>query len=249
MQLYFIRHGQSTNNARWELDDKDERARLSDPELTDKGIRQASLLAEYLSRTDPTAPAHWNDTQNRRGFGLTHIYCSLMVRAVQTGDIISEYLGLPLVGLADLHEVGGVYQESIVDGALTVSIEHGATASCLAHKFPRLELAREFDENGWWRGGIEDSASPLPRAHGVVQFLKERHLGTDDRIGVVMHGGIFPFLFRSLTRIGLNENDAHKLPYKLIYNNCGLTRIDFLDDRAFLLYHNRTDFLPADLIT
>jgi hypothetical protein len=32
-------------------------------------------------------------------------------------------------------------------------------------------------------------------------------------------------------------------------NNCAITRIDFRGDEVGLIYTNRADFLPADLIT
>ena len=47
MQLYLIRHGQSTNNARWEAQENYDTYRSSDPTLTEKGIRQAELLADF----------------------------------------------------------------------------------------------------------------------------------------------------------------------------------------------------------
>ena len=49
MELYLIRHGQSTNNARWETLDGRSTVPVSDPTLTEKGVRQAELLAEFLA--------------------------------------------------------------------------------------------------------------------------------------------------------------------------------------------------------
>ena len=51
MQLYFIRHGQSTNNALWDST-SEEKVRVEDPELTDIGKKQAQHLAEYIQRKD-----------------------------------------------------------------------------------------------------------------------------------------------------------------------------------------------------
>ena len=53
MQLYLIRHGQSTNNARWEAQENYDTYRSSDPTLTEKGVRQAELLAEFLAISKP----------------------------------------------------------------------------------------------------------------------------------------------------------------------------------------------------
>ena len=47
MQFYFIRHGQSENNALWERTGSSE-GRSEDPELTALGHRQAKRLAQFL---------------------------------------------------------------------------------------------------------------------------------------------------------------------------------------------------------
>ena len=84
MELYLIRHGQSTNNARWETLDGRSTVPVSDPTLTEKGVRQAELLAEFLAFPKENEEDFWRDPQNRHGFGLTHVYCSLMKRAIHT---------------------------------------------------------------------------------------------------------------------------------------------------------------------
>jgi len=35
----------------------------------------------------------------------------------------------------------------------------------------------------------------------------------------------------------------------LVYNNCAISRFDFTDERVYLVYHNRAEYLPDDLIT
>ena len=47
MQLYFIRHGQSENNARW-MSTGSHRWRSEDPGLTEVGQQQAEILAQFL---------------------------------------------------------------------------------------------------------------------------------------------------------------------------------------------------------
>jgi 2,3-bisphosphoglycerate-dependent phosphoglycerate mutase len=47
MQLYFIRHAQSANNALWAGTGSDE-GRSHDPELTDTGKKQAGYLAKFF---------------------------------------------------------------------------------------------------------------------------------------------------------------------------------------------------------
>ena len=70
MQLYFIRHGQSINNANTRNPDYKEN---SDPYLTEMGLEQAEYLAKYLKeKQEITNDQAWN-IQNQYGFGFTHI--------------------------------------------------------------------------------------------------------------------------------------------------------------------------------
>jgi len=110
MQLYYIRHAQSFNNALYAINGSLSE-RSDDPELTEVGIQQAKILAGFLGRNTTDNQIDPNDTQNISGFHITHIYTSLMVRAVATGVWIARQLDLPLYGWVDLHEWGGVYLE------------------------------------------------------------------------------------------------------------------------------------------
>lgn len=248
MQLYFIRHGQSENNAIWEQGEYIN-YRIADPLLTDKGKKQAHLLADFLAADNYKAPEYWLDVQNRGSFALTHMYCSLMERAIQTGTIISDKLGIPLVGVQDMHEVGGIYLEEEVNGIRHVQILHGRNQEYLLKNYPNLHLINEIPQEGWWRGGKEERIDRLARAQRVLEFLTRRHGGTEDRVAVITHGGFFTSFFRVLFRLDLDDPGDNPLPYQIIYNNCGLTRFDLLGDQFLFMYHNRTDFLPAELIT
>ena len=96
MQLYFIRHGQSVNNAGWgKPGDKEN----PDPFLTDIGIEQAQRVAEHLGRNQEiTQPDTWN-AQNEHGYGITHVYASLMERAALTAVYTANGLGIPFEGV------------------------------------------------------------------------------------------------------------------------------------------------------
>lgn len=245
MQLYLIRHGQSTNNVR----DGDLTPRSSDPELTEKGVRQAELLAEFLAAS---APGNWDpgdDPLNRRGFDLTHLYCSLMKRAIHTGSIIAQRLNLPLFGMSEAHEVGGVFLETLVDDVVTVNEEYGVDAEFLAENYPSLILAQPIPRRGWWRGGREDDNLPQKRAQKVLEWLRQRHASTDDRVAIVTHGGFYNHLLRAMLHISPEEPDNRKLGYRLVYNNCAISRFDITEDRVYMVYHNRAEYLPDDLIT
>lgn len=245
MQLYLIRHGQSTNNVR----DGDLTPRSSDPELTEKGVRQAELLAEFLAAS---APGNWDpgdDPLNRRGFDLTHLYCSLMKRAIHTGNIIAQRLNLPLFGMPEAHEVGGVFLETLVNDVVTVNEEYGVDEGFLATNYPNLILTQPIPRSGWWRGGKENDNLPQKRAQKVLEWLRQHHASTDDRVAIVTHGGFYNHLLRAMLHISPEEPDNRKLGYRLVYNNCAISRFDFTDERVYLVYHNRAEYLPDDLIT
>ena len=107
MYLYFIRHGQSENNALWDQT-KSNHGRSEDPNLTKVGENQAICLADYLFQHRVSSYDQANG-YNRNGFFITHIYTSLMHRAVSTANQIASKLEMPFYGRLDLHEWGGVY--------------------------------------------------------------------------------------------------------------------------------------------
>jgi len=246
MQLYLIRHGQSENNHLWASTGSSQ-GRHEDPELTAVGRQQAALVAEFLQRTDPAWADKTYDPQNVAGFGITHVYCSLMVRAVATGAAIAG-LGsvatrsaLPLVGLRSAHETGGIYQMDPETGE-PVGLP-GRTRSYFEAHYPTLRLPESVDENGWWNRPREEDDEIPPRAQRLLGMLLTQHGDTDDHIALVTHGGFYNYLLAALLDIPAERDCWFGL------NNTAITRIDFDPDRMRLVYMNRVDFLPAVLIT
>ena len=90
MQLYFIRHGQSINNANTSNNNYKEH---SDPYLTEIGKQQAQILAQFLKERQSISDTDSWNSQNQFGFGFTHIYCSLMERAAETASYTAHALG------------------------------------------------------------------------------------------------------------------------------------------------------------
>lgn len=248
MRLYFIRHGQSTNNANWAgIDERYDRT--SDPILTDLGVRQAQTLADYIASSQSSSDETGSVGADRRRISFTHLYSSLMVRAIQTGMILSETLGIPLYGLPEAHENGGIYLETSVDGDPQISIEYGVTPDYLREHFPALKLHQPIPKRGWWQGGMEPVAGRMLRANAVLQTLKDRHLGTNDNVALVTHGGFFNTMARAMLNIKPDEPDNLNLPIWFSFCNCAISRFDFEDESVILKYHNRTDFLDDNLAT
>ncbi|MBN1874354.1 MAG: histidine phosphatase family protein [Anaerolineae bacterium] len=244
MQLYFIRHGQSQNNKLYAETGSNE-GRYSDPDLTVIGRQQAQHVAEFLCRSRPEEPILGVDLQNVRGFNITHLYTSLMLRAVATGSIISRTLKLPLLGWKDLHETGGMF---LVDPATEEKIgQPGKTSTYFTTHYPELVLPEDVTEAGWWNRPFEEQSERPIRAQRVLAELLVRHGNTSDRVAIVSHGGFFTHLICAILALPFEQQIWFYM------NNTAITRVDFGEeektDRPAVVYLNRADFLPHTLIT
>jgi len=240
MQFYFVRHGQSTNNALWDRIGSSN-GRSEDPELTDIGQMQARRVAGLLHRSESPTGVAPNDPKNVTGFWITHLYCSPMIRAVETGTHIGNALGLPLAVWKDLHETGGIFLDD------PVTKEHvglpGKTRAYLRQRFPDLVLSDAINGKGWWNRPFEAREERPVRAKRVFRELMSRHGDTDDRVAVVSHGGFYNHLMAEI--LDLSPQPA----YQFVMNNTAITRINFGREHTQMVYMNRTDFLSDKLIT
>lgn len=241
MQLYFLRHGQSANNALWSATGSDS-GRSEDPELTPLGRRQARRLAHHLARGEPVrlagAEGH---ALSATGFGITHLYSSLMLRAVETGTILAAKLGLPLVAWEDIHEGGGIYLD---DAATGQSIGRpGKNRAWFEAHFPQLILPDTLGEAGWWSRPFEPREDRPLRAARFLDQLRARHGDTDDRVAIVSHGGFFNHLMTALLRLPRREGIWFHM------NNAAMTRFDFQSQEVGVTYMNRIDYLLKEYIT
>jgi len=241
MQLYFIRHGQSENNQLWaETGSVD--GRSDDPELTDAGRLQVEKLAQLLSRPGgPSAlPAEY-DGQNVTGFHITHLYCSLMLRAIETATILARALELSPAAWEDVHEVGGIHWQE--EGADEPVGQAGKNRAYFEEHYPHLQLPSSLGEEGWWNRPYEPREARPRRAARFLRDLLARHGESGDRVGVVSHGGFYNHLMRAI----LGLPDEGELWFGM--NNTGVTRIDSTPQDIVVQYTNRVDHLPPELIT
>ncbi len=242
LQFYFIRHGQSQNNVKMdEVEHKDYLfQRVQDPKLTPIGKCQAELVAQFLNRPEPE---EGNDLQNRNGFGLTHLYCSLMTRAIQTALPISQEAGLPLVAWPEVHENGGEFLAEKQGEEVSWKGLPGYGRSYFESNFPELIIPETLTEEGWWNKDKEPREEYIIRAQSIVERLMQEHGGTHHRVGVVMHGGIFSRIVGAF--LGVTSQS-----YWLHMNNTAISRIDIRDDgRVMVAYINKVDHLSDDMIT
>ena len=254
MHLYLIRHAQSANNDLYTLTGSNQ-GRTADPPLTDLGHRQAQYLAQCLASGFPDTldstqlVGQYAARHDRLGYDLTHLYCSLMTRSIQTGSYVAQTTGLPLVGWPEIHERGGLHILDEESGE-----ESGVPGPNRAHfidHFPHLALPDSIGEAGWWDRPIETVAEALERARVVLAQLLERHGGTEDRVALISHAGFFQSFMRVLLSIPndftISQTSIGEMWFGV--SNTAISRIEFEDNAVMIRYLNRVDFLPSELIT
>jgi 2,3-bisphosphoglycerate-dependent phosphoglycerate mutase len=246
MQFYFIRHGQSENNAHWTNPAYQE---SPDPALTETGHEQARTLAEFLKQHQAIIdPKEWN-IQNRYGFGFTHIYTSLMERAAFTAAPIAQALDIPLIAWKEIYEEGGIYSRGSKDNIQGLP---GKPRSFFMQNFQTILLPDDLDETGWWNRPFEAEEERQPRADQVLAELLARHRDKEgqpeDRVALVSHGGFFMRLISAILKLPWRQA-AHGMKSWFALNNCSMSRFDIHGDEITIAYLNRTDYLPDHLIT
>jgi 2,3-bisphosphoglycerate-dependent phosphoglycerate mutase len=180
MQLYIIRHGQSTNNASQEVN------RVQDPSLTDLGKQQAEKVADYLANYSDPSPSQ----NGHKGFGITRLYCSPMLRTLQTAQPISAALDLQPEVWVEIHEHGGIFLE-YGDERGIVGFP-GLTRAEIMEQFGDYLLPDVVTDQGWWNParGMESYVESQARAINVADMLFKQR-ASSERIALVTHGTLY----------------------------------------------------------
>lgn len=235
MQLLLVRHAESVNNllATQHAFSDYMRRRSPDPSITDRGFVQADALARHFEDVD---------------YGVTDIFVSPMLRALQTARPMVRALKLqPRLWVA-IHEDGGMFTGD-PDAPETVSGYPGLTLAEFTRDHPEFELVDEITDDGWWTAGWEDRAACHARAIRVAADLvhradSERAQGIASVVALVSHGTFLDALIKAL--FGHLPDERHHY----FLNNTALSLLDFSrPGRIRLAYLNRTQHLPADLVT
>lgn len=246
MELYIIRHGQSANNA---LDDAAQVRRHYDPPLTELGLTQSAALAAYFGnganrdpQVDPSTGFSRRDVA--ASFGITHLYCSAMHRALQTAQPLGRAIGLQPEIWIDIHEHGGIYLE---EGEGRFTGYPGRTRAEIEAEFPGYVIPQGVSERGWWRSelGQEPRAAAFGRAIATAWELRRRaEAEPDSRIALVSHGTFIDALLKAI----FGQLPSRQFFY--LHYNTGITRLDFMDkDRVLIRFGNRTAHLTPDQLS
>lgn len=240
MELFIIRHAQSTNNAL-----ADQSQRVVDPPLTELGLRQAECVAQHLAygfgRETKAIEGQPADAP-LNGARISRLYCSAMLRALQTAQIIGGALGLQPHVWVDIHEEGGMWLDHGAEEGIRGY--PGLTTAEIAERFPQCVLPEEVSDKGWWRYAREEWSPFLERAARVAASLKQQATSSDERIAIVTHGGFGAYLIRALVGLPVDVKAFFH------HDNTGITHIRFrVDGRVSIRYQNRVDHLPPDMIS
>jgi 2,3-bisphosphoglycerate-dependent phosphoglycerate mutase len=164
-----------------------------------------------------------------------------MIRSIETGLPLAQALNLSLVAWKDLHETGGIFY---IDEKQEECIGlPGKARSYFAEHYPGLRLPDDLGEDGWWNRSFETREERPQRAQRVFDELLARHGGTEDRVALIGHAGFYNHLLRAILELP-DPND-----HWFFKNNVAITRVDFRAESTNVVYTNRLDFLPSEMIT
>lgn len=240
MQVFFVRHGQSENNAIWARTQTGE-GRVPDPLITEIGKRQMGYTAQFLDFCLTPDISREADPSCVFDSANVYLYCSLMERSIQSGLIIRERLNISLQANLDIHENGGIYHH---DPETNEPVgETGKSKSYFEINYPDLKLPEGVPEGGWWDRDYETREQRKKRAERALDVIKERHANTSDSIILVSHGGFYNYFLRAVFAA---ESPDHTW-FELF--NGAITLFYFEEDFVKIFYNNRFDFIPTELVT
>lgn len=243
-ELYLVRHAQSDNNAYF-AEIRDNAAtvpdrRTADPGLTCVGHSQAKCLADHLALQTDKSDVR-DGVAGAGGYGIGRLYCSAMLRTLQTIQPVAAALGLKPEIWLDVHEEGGIWHDHR-DGRGPIGYA-GLTRRQIDAQFPGIAVPEEITEDGWWNRPFEPRDDLAARAARVAEDIRRLLAGSEERVAIFSHGNFISVLIQHLL-LGQLVPDM-----RFSHHNTGISRLDFDGDFVMLRYLNRMEHLPADRIT
>ena len=220
MELYLIRHGQSTNNAGL--------PHVADPPLSNLGKQQAYYAGKALQRE-----------------GISRLYCSPMLRALQTAEIIGDILSLVPHVYIGLHEWDGIWEESVGRFGATLP---GLTRSEMKEVCPNVVLPQGVTDEGWLFTQWENVELMLQQADrnatNFIARLETTHAEADERVAAISHGGFLSTLIGTCFNLPSNDDSD-----RFAHHNAAISKIRGTARGTQLRYSDRICHLPKGMIT
>jgi broad specificity phosphatase PhoE len=187
-----------------------------DDPLTDLGRQQADHLGRHLATTRT----------------VTHLYSSPLDRARETATIVGRHIGVEPEFEPGLAEINA-------------GTAAGMTWDAWNETFPEIAAKLRSAERSLhdrWEGG-ESGHEFVARVYAAYDRIVGQHLGTDDVVAVVSHGGALAWI---ASRVYGDPPDMW--PYeRAIFGNCSLSEILIDEDGAHTIgVWNQQDHLLQD---
>ena len=221
MNIYFVRHGESTENRG--------DAPRPYPPITELGREQARRAAEAL-----------------KDRGIVRLYCSPMRRNLMTAAFVAEALDLPPHVLPELSEYGGIWPRDFGDGLVQ---GHGLTRTEILSICPNAILSEGITDEGWWfhefRGDTPELAAFWEeQVARLWKTLFERHKANGETIALVGHGRSGSILVSAFLGLPMERGWT-----RFGHHNCGITHMQIRDGHRRIVFANRTCHLTPDMLT
>lgn len=222
MDVYYVRHGESMGNTG--------ESHAPDPALTDAGLAQAACAADAL-----------------RGAGVTKLYCSPLLRNLQTARAIGDALSLAPHVMPELCEIGGIGPHDYGDGKLERRC--GMNRDEIRAVCPNATFSDDITDEGWWffrregRDGVDPAWShAVAGAKRVGAMLVTERCGKDDVTALVGHGAAGWLFFETFLGI---EPEVGQQRFGL--DNCSISLFRMREHGIRLAFANRVEHLPLEL--
>jgi len=213
--IYLIRHGESEHNKMGVIQGDD-----IESNLTSLGKEQAKKTGQYLKQ-------HLN--------GKSIIYHSPMPRAIETADIINEYLSIDNIKSNDLKELGTGKLAGLTKDNPFIEVLKEINKRITAAKLPTIESEYRFAQEqlekippdelkkyGFDNGiiGVEDADHVTARINRIIEIIK--NIRGYDNILIISHSSLLDYL----SKVMLNTN--HISYDKLTHGkNCYISIIEY----------------------
>jgi len=207
-----VRHGESENNITM--------ARVFKEQVSMGADRQATEVAWLSQRTDDPAlsPKGLQQAEDFAAYyaeGLEHrgcvVYCSPMLRTLQTTKPLAERTQCKVVVRSDLFEVGGVY--TLAYGGVRGGPGKCLSAEEITSRFPGYDVSGLSPHGPWYTQGWETDAEGRSRCRALTSWLRSDELREKlhGRILVIVcHGHFIDMLIKAL--IGHPDEEAYDRP-------------------------------------
>jgi broad specificity phosphatase PhoE len=170
-----------------------------------------------------------------------------MTRSILTAEYIAGACDLELTALPDIFEKHGIYE--LADDGIARGLP-GPGPDYFEQRFPRLNLPQDINPEGWWNRPFEDDIAFIERMQQVVAGIRQRLDDSDECIAMVAHGDFIDQFVNELMGVDRHQQnyDNHWVANWALHNT-SISRIDFVNGSHNVVYMNRIDHLPNELVT